>query len=54
MPKKNGVQKTYSFSKETVKKLQELCDIEDRSQTNMIERLVSIEYKEKVENKKGD
>lgn len=37
MPKKGGINKTYSFSEQTVKKLEEICREEMRTQTNVLE-----------------
>lgn len=52
MPKKNGIMKTYSFAVETVNKLNELCKMEKRTQTNCIERLIEKEY-ERIGVKEG-
>ena len=41
MPKKSGVNKTYSFSQEVVDKLNEICKREMRSQTNVLEVLIT-------------
>lgn len=40
MPKKCGIAKTYSFSRETIEKMESLCIAEKRSQTNLIECLI--------------
>lgn len=44
MPKKDGVTKTYSFSRNTIAMLEELCKYEYRTQTNLIEMLILKEY----------
>lgn len=44
MPKKDGVTKTYSFSRNTIVMLEEMCKYEHRTQTNLIELLILREY----------
>ena len=44
MPKKDGINKTYSFDKETVRKLDDICKKERRTETNCIEVLIDKEY----------
>lgn len=46
MPKKNGVVKTYSFSLDTMDKLEKLCRFTRRSQTNCIEKLIDDKFYE--------
>lgn len=48
MPKKNGVSKTFSFDKEVVAMLDDLCKAERRTQTNLIETLI-VERMSKME-----
>lgn len=44
MPKKDGVTKTYSFSRNTIAMLEEMCKYEHRTQTNLIELLILKGY----------
>ena len=53
MPKVNGVSKTYSFSRDTVEKLTEMCKTDMRTQTNLIEVLIDAEYKRRECNGEG-
>lgn len=46
MPKKNGVVKTYSFSTDTIDKLEKLCRLTRRTQTNCIEKLIDDKFYE--------
>ena len=49
MPKKDGVTKTYSFSRKTVAMLEELCKDEHRTQTNLIESMVIEKFNSLME-----
>lgn len=40
MPKKNGVMKTFSFDKDVISMLNDMCKVEHRTQTNLIELLI--------------
>lgn len=44
MPKKDGINKTYSFDKDTIRKLHVICEKEHRTETNCIEVLIDKEY----------
>ncbi len=46
MPKKDGIMKTYSFSKDTMDMLADICEKQKRSQTNCIEKLIVDKYVE--------
>lgn len=45
MPKKNGITKTFSFDKDVVSMLDDMCKSERRTQTNLIEMLIVEKYK---------
>lgn len=53
MPKKDGINKTYSFSNDVIMMLEELCRKERRTQTNLIERLIEKEFIKLFEVKNG-
>lgn len=44
MPKKNGVSKTFSFDKDVIMMLDNMCKAERRTQTNLIELLIVEKY----------
>lgn len=48
MPKKNGVSKTYSFDKSVLQMLEDLCNREHRTQTNMIEMMIIEKHTREV------
>lgn len=52
MPKKNGITKTFSFDAEVVQKLNDLCKVEHRTQTNLLESLILEKYEKEVGNGK--
>ena len=54
MPKKDGIVKTYSFSFDTVSKLNVLCERERRTQTNYLEKLIFDKYAELENHKESD
>lgn len=52
MPKKNGITKTYSFDEETIKQMGKICSYEKRTQTSLIEFLISRHYSTLFEKEK--
>lgn len=46
MPKRNGINKTFSFPQDVVEKLEWLCDDMMRTQTNVIEFLIREKWRE--------
>lgn len=44
MPKKNGITKTFSFDRDVVAMLDDVCKAEHRTQTNLIELLIMERY----------
>ena len=46
MPKRNGINKTFSFQQDVVEKLEWLCDDMMRTQTNVIEFLIREKWRE--------
>lgn len=44
MPKKDGINKTYSFSNDTIMMLEEICRKERRTQTNFLEMIIEKEF----------
>ena len=46
MPKKYGIPKSYSFTRETVNEIKRLCKEQKRTETSLLEYLIYKEYKE--------
>lgn len=44
MPKKDGINKTYSFSNDIIMMLEEICRKERRTQTNFLEMIIEKEF----------
>ena len=54
LPKKDGVTKTYSFSRNTVDMLDKICKYEHRTQTNLIELLIMRRHSELSKELEGE